>query len=129
MMEQTTNGHAFNEAPASWNVRYHTPDGYDCQLTLRADTGIALLEKAEAALVWLRGHNYTPYANVPGPSRDNGAGYNGNGRGTAEPAATPPGTPDPSWCPVHGVTMKRHEKGSQVWYSHKGPDGEWCRGK
>lgn len=39
------------------------------------------------------------------------------------------GAEDPGWCPIHGCAMKRHEKDSQVWYSHKAPDGTWCRGK
>ena len=32
-------------------------------------------------------------------------------------------------CPIHNVLMKRYAKGDQVWYSHKAPDGSWCRGK
>jgi hypothetical protein len=36
---------------------------------------------------------------------------------------------DPSHCAIHNATMKRHTKGDQVWYSHKAPDGSWCRGK
>lgn len=39
------------------------------------------------------------------------------------------GAEDPGYCKVHRVAMKRHEKDSQVWYSHKAPDGSWCRGK
>jgi len=36
--------------------------------------------------------------------------------------------PDPSWCPIHKVKMKRRKKDGQVWYSHKTKDG-WCRGE
>jgi hypothetical protein len=36
---------------------------------------------------------------------------------------------DPSRCAIHNASMKRHTKGDQVWYSHKAPDGSWCRGK
>lgn len=39
------------------------------------------------------------------------------------------GAVDPGYCTIHGCAMKRHEKDSQVWYSHKAPDGSWCRGK
>ena len=39
------------------------------------------------------------------------------------------GAEDPGYCKIHGCAMKRHEKDSQVWYSHKAPDGTWCRGK
>lgn len=51
------------------------------------------------------------------------------------PQAPPPapvlanGAVDPGYCAIHRVAMKRHEKDSQVWYSHKAPDGSWCRGK
>jgi len=32
-------------------------------------------------------------------------------------------------CPLHGVAMTRHGKNGDTWYSHKLPDGSWCRGK
>jgi hypothetical protein len=35
----------FTEAPASWKIRYVTPDGFECQITLRAMSGQELLEK------------------------------------------------------------------------------------
>ena len=40
----------FTESPASWNTRYITPDGFTCQLTLRAETGKELLERANSAI-------------------------------------------------------------------------------
>lgn len=48
------------EAPASWNTRYTTPQGFVCQLTLRADSGIEMLEKAQAAITHLRKTGRTP---------------------------------------------------------------------
>lgn len=49
-----------------------------------------------------------------------------------EEPPTPPSEPekatDPSWCPIHNVKMKRREKGSQAWYSHKAGDA-WCKGE
>jgi hypothetical protein len=41
------------EAPASWNTRYTTPAGFVCQITLRAESGKELLEKANAAMAHL----------------------------------------------------------------------------
>lgn len=32
-------------------------------------------------------------------------------------------------CPIHNVEMKEHGKNGDTWYSHKLPDGGWCRGK
>ena len=34
------------EAPASWNTKYTSPEGFICQITLRADSGKELLENA-----------------------------------------------------------------------------------
>ncbi len=36
---------------------------------------------------------------------------------------------NPAWRPLHQRTMKRYEKGNQVWHSHKLDDGQWCKGK
>ena len=36
----------YTESPASWNTRYLTPNVFECPLTLRADNGQELLERA-----------------------------------------------------------------------------------
>lgn len=61
-----------------------------------------------------------PVAPVNGYGNVQPAAPNGNGNGVA---------PDPAWCPIHGCAMRRFEKGTQAWYSHKADDGTWCRGK
>jgi hypothetical protein len=43
----------FIEAPASWNTRFLTPDGFECQLTLRGETGQEVLERAQGAIAFL----------------------------------------------------------------------------
>ena len=53
------------EAPASWNTRYQTPEGFICQLTLRGENGKDLLEKANVALKWLLENGYLPCDFVP----------------------------------------------------------------
>lgn len=93
----------FAEAPASWNTRYVTPEGFVCQITLRADSGKDLLERANAALAFLLDHGYSPSDN------------NHNGK-------------DSKWCPIHQCAMRRWEKEGRSWYSHKLEDGGWCRG-
>jgi hypothetical protein len=36
----------------------------------------------------------------------------------------------PEWCHVHNIAMKqRGDETKGYWYSHKAPDGSWCRGK
>ena len=121
----TTNNNPCSEAPASWNTRYITPEGFECQITLRADTGQEVLEKAQGAITfllksgcapcWNGKHinheqpQYTDPVTVP----DGGNGNNGHER---------------SWCPIHQCEMKRWDKDGRTWYSHKVGD-QWCSGK
>jgi hypothetical protein len=74
----------FNEAPASWNVRY-VVDGFECMLTLRANGGDELMPKTKTALAWLKEHGALPVgakAQAPAPQS-----------GTPPPTAK--GTPPP----------------------------------
>ena len=96
----------FPEAPASWNTRYITPEGFACQLTLRGETGRDLLEKAGSALAYLLEHNYRP-----------------------DQKPTQTGSGEHKQCPIHPCEMKRYEKDGRAWFSHKLPDGGWCRGR
>ena len=95
----------FLEAPASWNTRYSTPIGFVCQITLRSETGLDLLEKADAALSFLLDQGYSPCDNNNYLHKDT------------------------RWCPIHQCEMRRREKDGQSWYSHSLEDGGWCRGK
>jgi hypothetical protein len=130
---RTTNGQPtlelpFSEAPASWNTRYIDPSGFECQITLRGETGKELLEKAHSAIVFLLETGCTPFVYRPSkpveaPKNGNGesnSNSNGNGNGHKED--------DPAWCPIHQCEMKRWDKDGRVWYSHK-VDGKWCSGK
>ena len=95
----------FTESPASWNVRYTTMSGFVCQLTLRSETGLELLEKADAALSFLLEQGNHPCEN----------NNNHNGKET-------------KLCPIHNCEMKHREKDGKTWYSHKTDKG-WCYGK
>ena len=58
-----------SESPASWNTRYQSPEGFVCQLTLRAETGSELLKRVAAAIEHLLENDCTPYPtpiHVPG---------------------------------------------------------------
>jgi len=110
---------AFAEAPASWNVRYRTPEGFDAMLTLRGASGEDVLPRAERAIVWLQEHGCEPTT-----------GHGGNDNGYKEDEQEP----DTKVCPIHHVAMKRREKQGDVWWSHKAVDPStgaeyWCRGK
>jgi hypothetical protein len=118
MSENTSLNHSVlsSEAPASWNTRYQTPEGFVCQITLRGDTGKDLLEKANAALTWLKEKGFQPGENYSFRPRNNNSKQQAN---TNHETTT---------CPIHNVEMKRYEKDGKVWFSHKVEDG-WCTGK
>ena len=109
-----------SEAPASWNTRYQTPEGFVCQITLRGDNGRELLEKANLALKWLLENGHLPCEVLPfrprkeSPAAPQSPSSDNNGQSHL--------------CPIHDVEMKRWEKNGKVWYSHK-VDGAWCTGK
>ena len=118
---------SFDEAPASWNTRYLSPEGFECQITLRGENGSELLEKANLAIAYLLEHGCTPYvyrsaprqaASTSDEAKNGNHGSNGSS-GTESNAA---------WCPIHQCEMKKWERDGRVWYSHKA-DGQWCRGK
>jgi hypothetical protein len=122
----------FPEAPASWNTRYIDPNGFECQITLRGDSGSELLEKATNAINYLLKAGCIPYVyrtfqrqeerkSDANNNKDQSNGMNGsNGNNDTND--------NPSWCPIHKVSMRKWEKDSRVWYSHKADD-KWCRGK
>ena len=113
------------EAPASWNTRYITLDGFECQLTLRADNGQEVLEKAQGAIAFLLKSGCTPSFHGHFPHAENSQQANGGG-------STPPTNGnnghDRNWCPIHDCEMRKWEKDGRVWYSHKVGD-QWCSGK
>ncbi len=65
----------------------------------------------------------------------NGAALNGHD-GTESPVEPLPetapvsgsGSPPEHWCPEHQTAfIKRNGNGGESWWSHKAPDGSWCR--
>ena len=99
----------FTDAPASWNTRYVTQNGYVCQITIRGENGKDLLEKADIALNYLTEHGYKP---------DTYQRHNGN-----------KGNGETRMCSIHQCQMKRYDKDGKSWFSHKLDDGSWCYGK
>ena len=116
----------FPEAPASWNTKYIDPNGFECQITLRGESGSELLEKAANAIRYLIENGCTPYVYYR-----NGTRQVESKTDEVKKAETPTNgsnEDNPAWCPIHQCEMKRWDKDGHVWYSHKA-DGEWCRGK
>ena len=79
------------EAPASWNTRYIDAAGFDCQLTLRAQSGAELLKKAQAAINALVEAGCTPagYRPTPPPAAP---------QAPQDPPKLANGAVDPAWC-------------------------------
>ena len=104
------------EAPVSWNCRYRSSQGYDCQITLRGHDVAAVLRQAHTLMDLMATAGATP----------------GNGQAATKSPADPQACPEAlrraGWCTVHQCQMTRREKNGEAWYSHKAPDGSWCRG-
>jgi len=121
-MSTNSNGNNNNlpEAAVSWNTRYISPQGFECQLTLRGGTLGEVMAIAVDAMNRMLKSGCKPvldrYHIIP-PTSNNGA---------AKPAEPPA---DPAFCTIHKVQMTKHEKNGGSWYSHKTADGQWCRGK
>ena len=109
MDAKDTSGNTGAEAPCSWNVRYLDAAGFQCQLTIRGASGSDVLGRAAVALEWLGEHGARPEGKPPA-------------RQTPEEA-------DPAWCSIHHCAMKQRTANGETWYSHKAPDGTWCKGK
>jgi ribonucleotide reductase alpha subunit len=114
----------FPEAPASWNTRYVDPNGFECQITLRGDSGSELLEKATNAINYLLKNGCTPYTYYRNGSRQ----VETKPDESKKDEVKSNGKDNPAWCSIHQCEMKRWDKNGRVWYSHK-VDGEWCSGK
>ena len=113
VQEQENQELLFPEAPASWNTRYVHPSGFECQITLRAESGIDLMSKVEKATAYMIEHGCEPYLYRLSCSKGQIERENKD---------------SPAWCPTHKCLMRRWEKDGKAWYSHK-VNGEWCNGK
>ena len=54
---------------------------------------------------------------------------NGARKPPAPPALEPTNDTDPSWCPIHRVTMERRSNERGSWYSHRLSSGAYCKGE
>ncbi|MCC7355511.1 MAG: hypothetical protein IT330_17350 [Anaerolineae bacterium] len=119
------------EASNSLNLFFRHPTGYVAQITIRSANSPDLLERFGKLLAWLQetGCQPTERADVVVQLPTSQPVVSDNGH-EPKPAAAPVldnGAPDPAWCPIHQVAMKRRESNGQVWYSHKAGDA-WCKG-
>jgi hypothetical protein len=92
------------EAPASVNVHIAI-SGRDCQLTLRDSDEDRLLQRLAVVL-----QQYPVPCDSKAPTQRPG---------------------EEGWCGTHQVAMRWNEgkHGQKGWYSHKSPEGQWCKGR
>jgi hypothetical protein len=107
----------------SWNTHYLTPEGFECQLTLRGETG----QMSWKGLVVLWSTFRRQVASPCSPKLTQSAGNNGNQSQSNGNGISNNGN-DRSWCPIHECQMKRWEKDGRSWFSHK-VGTQWCTGK
>jgi hypothetical protein len=101
---------ALAEAPASVNCHIML-EGRQVQLTLRDTDEERLLTRLTTIL--------QRYPIVPS--------HTGK-----EPRSASGETPDkgqPDWCPIHNCAMQENEKDGRRWFSHRSPEGQWCKGR
>jgi len=119
----------------SANIRYSQDTGKGAWkvIELGAEGSVDARENWQSAQAYL-------YAELGKQLRQlwhNGNGAALNGNGGAETAVEPPAEPAPvsgsestpeHWCSEHGTAYtQKNGKGGESWYSHKAPDGSWCR--
>jgi SWIM zinc finger len=102
------------EAPASVNVRLQI-NGREVQWTLRDTDEARLAVRLEALLARYPAAQPAPQAPSPlSPQQHNAAAMH---------------HPVTGFCPVHNVQMKENEKDGRRWFSHRLPEGGFCKGK
>jgi ribonucleotide reductase alpha subunit len=105
----------FPEAPASWNTRYVDSNGFECQITLRGESGSELLVKATIAIEYLLKNGCTPYTYYRNGSRQ----VESKPDESKKDEVNSNSKDNLAWCPIHQCEMRRWDKNGRVWYSHK----------
>lgn len=111
---------SYSETVSTWSARYMSPAGYVCLLSLQADTGEAVLKKAEAAIAYLVETKCLPAINNPNAKME-------ETKPDAIAEEKQPSKVADSFCPIHKSVMKQWTKNGKTWYSHR-VNGKWCRG-
>ena len=116
---QLAGAFGYSEASATWTTRYLDPSGYECMLSIQAETGAEALRKAEGALTHLTEAKCLPY------HRDSHNGQ-GNGHKAGATIMVRQEGKNPA-CPIHNIEMQKWSKNGRTWHSHRWDDG-WCNG-
>jgi len=114
----------YSEALATWTTRYLDPSGFECALSLQAETGTQVIKKAEGALV-----NLTELKCLPlHPGNHNGNGQEKVSKTDATVEVKQQDNSGKTICPIHHIEMTRWSKNGRTWFAHRWQDG-WCKGR
>lgn len=112
------------EATSTWSTRYVDPSGFECLLSIQAETGSEALKKAESAISHLLEAECAPLHKNISSGNHKGNGNNSN----ATIMVKTDGDGKNPICPIHNIEMQKWSKNGRTWYSHRWEDG-WCQGK
>ena len=114
----------YSETTATWATRYIDPSGFECILSIQAETGAEALKKGESAIAYLTEAKCIP---LHKESRTTDNKDNGKHSGPTV-LIKPDGDGKNPVCDIHGVEMQKWSKNGRIWHSHRWNDG-WCNGK
>ncbi len=114
----------YSEVTATWATRYLDPSGFECILSIQAETGAEALKKAEKAIAHLTEAKCLPYHKNASSKVTEG---NGHKSGPTVLVKSDSDGKNPT-CPIHDIQMQKWAKNGRTWYSHRWEDG-WCNGK
>jgi hypothetical protein len=113
----------YSEATATWATRYIDASGFECILTLQAESGAEALKKGQSAIAHLTEAKCVPLRKETGTTDNKDNGKNSG----ATVLVKSDGDVKNPVCPLHDVEMKKWTKGNRSWYAHRWEDG-WCQG-
>ena len=114
----------YSETIATWTTRYLDPSGFECILSIQAESGSEALKKAQGAISHLTEAKCIPLRKE---SHNGGNKTNGNNSGGTVMVKSDSNSKNPI-CPIHGIEMTKWTKDGRTWYSHRWNDS-WCNGK
>ena len=115
----------YSEALATWTTRYLDPSGFECMLSIQAETGIQVIKKAEGAITHLSELKCLPLQT----GHHNGNGHEQEIKAETNAEVKIEDNPGKHICPIHHVEMTRWSKNGRSWYAHRLENGYWCKGK
>ena len=114
----------YSEALATWTTRYLDPSGFECILSIQAETGIQVIKKAEGAITHLTELKCLPLQT----GHHNGNGHEQEIKAETNAEVKIEDNPGKHICPIHHIEMTRWTKNGRSWYAHRWDNG-WCKGR